>query len=547
MIKARLAYRVKRKGEVWQDFATLTEGGIRKRRLHARRHSGRIRSITMTTQRILPILALSLIPAAAQPVDDLQATAEAIRRFLPASATQMPALQPAPAPELSFTPDAPRAADVSPEAHPEAYARFVEHLNQQLKDNTYDFCLALREILEATNDEFAVMRWMEKAAAEGNPVACQFVGDRKLTRVARDQVQSPEIKAAYELVRKAADAGYDAAKINVCMCMKMGIGTAQDEEAADKYIFEACRSGNMIPRYKWMQMSGRLRSWEDRERPEVAAEINRGNHHVMYYLSGLAPTAAEQVGLLRQAAEKGNPEALYALSALSSRNAPKESFTLLKEAVRLHSADALFAMGSAMTDGDPSNPVLQEAGVQHNDAAGRGFIKLAAMMGNVTASFWLGSVNYYGKCGMSEDKARAFLHFDQGATAGNATCGTAAGIMLLRGLGVPQDTRKGLYYLNVAANAGIPHAVILLAYAQHEGLGLPADTRAACKLLQEAAAMGQKRAYVYLAYLTAKGGANQPADVKTAERYVRMASLDMKEAAKEMYDKLMAEGWNPEP
>ena len=294
-------------------------------------------------------------------------------------------------------------------------------------------------------------------------------------------------------------------------------------------------------------MSGRLRDWADRERPEVKAEIERGNHHVIYYLSNTAPTAADQIAMLRLAAEKGNPEALYSLSALSSRNAPKDSYTLLQEAVRLHSADALFALGSAMTDGDPENPVLKEAGVQHNDAAGRAFIKLSAMMGNVSASFWLGSVNYHGKCGFSVDKERAFRHFDQGALAGNATCGTAAGLMLLRGLGTTQDTRKGLYYLNVAANAGVPHAVILLAYAQHEGLGMPADSNAAFKLLQEAAAMGQKRAYVYMAYITAKGGSNMTADSRMAERYVRMAALDLKEEAKTLYDKLMAEGWNPEP
>ncbi|MBR2313984.1 MAG: hypothetical protein IKA55_03910 [Akkermansia sp.] len=73
------------------------------------------------------------------------------------------------------------------------------------------------------------------------------------------------------------------------------------------------------------------------------------------------------------------------------------------------------------------------------------------------------------------------------------------------------------------------------------------NTKAACKLLQEAAALGQKRAYVYLAYLTAKGGPNQSPDPKLAERYVRMASLDMKDEAKKLYDKLMTEGWNPEP
>lgn len=495
-------------------------------------------------QRTVSFLALSVLPAAAQISAEDQAFSDAVKSFLPAPATAMPAPKPV---EQTFTPDAARAADSSPEAHPEAYARFVGHLDQQLKDNTYDFCMAMREILEATNDEFAAQSWMEKAAAEGHAVACQYVGDRRLTRVARDMIQAPEIKEAFTLVRKAADAGYDPAKINVCMCMKMGIGTEKDEEKADKYMFDACRSGNMIPRFKWLQMNGRLKNWTDCERPEVAAEINRGNHHVLYYLAGVAPTPMEQIDMLRKAAEKGSPDALYALSALSSKKAPKDSFTLLKEAVRLHNADALFALGSAMTDGNPENPVLKEAGVEHNDIAGRTFIKLSSMLGNVSANFWLGSVYFHGKCGMTEDRERAFRHFDNGALIGNPGCGAAAGLMLLRGLGIPQDTRKGLYYLNVAANAGVPHAVILLAYAQHEGLGLPADTKAACKLLQEAAALGQKRAYVYLAYLTAKGGTNQPADPKMAERYVRMAALDLKDDAKRHYDKLMAEGWNPEP
>lgn len=495
-------------------------------------------------QRSLPLLTLLVLPAWAQHSAEATAFSDAIKQFLPGPATAMPAPKKA---ELTFTPDAPRAADSSPTAHPEAYARFIGHLDQMLKDNTYDFCLAMREILEATNDEFAVMAWMEKAAAEGNAVACQYVGDRRLTRVARNKTQAPEIKEAFALVRKAADAGYDPAKINVCMCMKMGIGTEEDREGADQYIFEACRSGNMIPRFKWLQMNERLRSWEDKERPEVAAEINRGNHHVLYYLSGLAPTAVDQIGMLRLAAEKGNPEALYTLSALSSKKAPKDSYALLKEAVRLHSTDAMFAMGSAMTDGDPENPVLKEAGVEHNDAAGRALIKLAAMMGNPSASFWLGSVNFHGKCGVQQDKARAFQHFDTGALGGNATCGTAAGIMLLRGLGIEKDTRKGLFYLNVAANAGVAHAVIFLAYAQHNGLGMPADAKAACKLLQEAAALGQKRAYIYLAYLTAKGGSNLTPDTKLADRYVRMAALDLKDEARVMYDKLMAEGWNPEP
>ena len=50
-----------------------------------------------------------------------------------------------------------------------------------------------------------------------------------------------------------------------------------------------------------------------------------------------------------------------------------------------------------------------------------------------------------------------------------------------------------------------------------------------------------------MAYLTARGGNNVTADPKQAERYVRMAALDLKDEARELYDKLMAEGWNPEP
>lgn len=495
--------------------------------------------------RILPALLLAALPAAAQHSADDLAFSAAIKEFLPAPASSMPVKKI----ELTFTPDTPRAADTSPDAHPEAYANFTAALDDVLQQNIYDFCQPLRIVLEATNDEFAVMSWMQKAADEGKPAACQFVGDRALTNISRDKIQAPEIKAAYAMVRKAADAGFDAAKINVCMCMQMGIGTAKDETAARKYMFEACKSGSIIPRYKWLQMEGRLATWDDRERPEVKAEIDRGNHHVLYYLSSKAPTALERITMLRQAAEKGNAEALFTLSALSAEKSPRDSFTLLKEAVRLHSADALYSLGSAMTEGDPNNPVLREAGVQHNDTVGRAFIKLAAMMNHVGASFWLGSMTYHGKCGMEQNKERAFRHFDYGASIGNATCGTAAGIMLLRGLGIPQDTRKGLYYLNVAANAGVPHAVIMLAYAQHTGTGLPADSKAASKLLQEAAAMGQKQAYIYMAYIAAKGGAHLTADPKLAERYVRLASLDMKNKnqAKEAFDKLMTEGWNPEP
>ncbi len=495
-------------------------------------------------QRVLSFLALSVLPAWAQHSAEATAFSDAIKQFLPGPATAMPSPKKV---ELTFTPDAPRAADTSPNAHPEAYARFIGHLDTMLKENTYNFGPAMSEILNSTNDEFAAMSWMEKAAAEGNLVACQFVADRKFVQVPKNATQTPEIKEAFAMVSRAADGGYDPAKINVFMCMQAGIGTKKDEKAAEKYILEACRSGNMMPRARWLLLTQRLASWEDRNRPEVAAEIERGNVHVLHYLSTLAPTMQEKVSLLQKSAEMGHADSYFELSAISAPKDPKNSFILLKEAARQHNSNALYSLGSAMIEGNPENPVLKNAGIEHNDALGRQYIKLASMLNNISASFWLGSVTYHGRCGFAVDKERAYRHFDHGAILGNPTCGAAAGLMLLRGLGIPQDTRKGLYYLNVAANMGVPRAIILLAYAQHHGIGLPADSKSASKLLLEAAAVGHKHAYVYLAYITAKGGSNYPADPKLAERYVRMAALDMKEKAHEMYNTLMSEGWNPEP
>ncbi|MBR5876381.1 MAG: hypothetical protein IKZ10_06040, partial [Akkermansia sp.] len=75
-------------------------------------------------QRVLSFLALAVLPVAAQSIADDQAFAEAVKQFLPGPATAMPTPKKK---ELTFTPDAARAADTSPAAHPEAYARFIGH------------------------------------------------------------------------------------------------------------------------------------------------------------------------------------------------------------------------------------------------------------------------------------------------------------------------------------------------------------------------------------------------------------------------------------
>lgn len=511
---------------------------------------------------VLPVLALTLPVSAADFASGIRAVLPPAQKAGETAAAEAPAEEtpkaetPAPQPagetpaarkELSYTPDAGPAADVSPAAHAQAYADFKQALKVQAEKNLYDFCPAMELVLKATNDPFALQAWMQKAADEGLPAAQQFVADRRLENVRMDELQSAEVKAAYKLVRKAADAGYDPAKVNVYMCLKNGVGVAKDEKAAEKYILEACKSKGFIPRFKWLQLSGRLTTFDDRERAEVKAEIDRGNDHVVYFLSTLAPTAAEKAEWLMKAAKLGNPEALYTLSAMASQKDPKSSFELLKEAIKCHSAEGMFALGVALTDADPDSALMKSAGIGHDDVNGRHLVKLAGMLGSSSAQYWLGHVYHDGVFGVAQDDAVSFRWFERGARSGNVRCATATGVMHLLGLGTEKDAKKGLAVLNMAANAGDPDAVMALSYALYTGQGVPADARKAAEMLEEAAAMGNPAAYICLAYITAKGGKDLPADPKRAERYVRLAKLDMKDEAQQLFDKLMAEGWTPKP
>ncbi|MGN0868274.1 MAG: tetratricopeptide repeat protein [Akkermansia sp.] len=510
---------------------------------------------------LLPLLSLPL--AAADFAEGVRAILPPpLEPAAPAAPAEEPATEPAPEAEptapqptafdarrdLVFTPEPAPAADASPAAHPEAYAKFKELLASQTEKNLYDFCPAAETAFSATGDEFAVLAWMEQAAREGQPAAQQFCADRLLINVRRDALQSPEVQRAYRLARAAADAGYDPAKVNVYMCLRNGVGVAKDEKAAEKYMLEACRSGGIIPRFKWLQISGRLQKFEDRDKPAVKGEIERKNHHVIYFIAMMAPNHADKVEWLQKAARLGNADAIYMLSVIASGQDAKLSYELLKEAISRHNDEAMFTLGTVLAEGNPQSEVMRTVGLQHDDRAGRHLIKTASMLGNAAAHFWLGRVYHDGVYGLPQDDARAYRHFEAGAQQGDRACLCSQGVMLLRGIGTAKDERRALVCLNAAANRGHAQAVVALAYALFTGSGVPADAAKAAEILQEAATMGYPEAYVYLAYVTAKGGANLPADERMAKHWIDIAAVDMKGEAQRLYERLMsAPAWEPEP
>ncbi len=473
----------------------------------------------------------------------------------PAPATiPEPTPEPAPAPQQPTPVAAPRAdygkpgEGHEPEKYPEQFALFCEKLDEQVKLNLYDYCPAIQVLLAATDDEFALAAWMQAAADKGNAAAMHFLADAELGYVPAEDLQSAHVKKIYELMRRSAELGYDPSKCSVSECLHNGIGTRKDEAAARKMLIEACKGGGFIPRLRWLLTTDRMKTFADRDRAEVKAEIERGNHHVIYYMSRLTPDSATQLEWLKRAAEKGNSDAFYDLSVISLKNKPQEGYELLKAAAGLHNREALYLLGSSLFENAAADPLVQAIGLKPDEATAMRLMKTAAAMRSPRAVYFLGRCYYEGLHGMPQDKSLAYRHFSRALTLRSPDSGAAMGLMLLRGEGVEKDEKRGLRLITLAANSGYPYAIALMAYAYYNGMGVEANAARAAEFLQEAAALGMPEAYVYLAFITSKGGAGKAPNPTLAESYLRMASVDLGEKAKELYAHLQAEErWEPLP
>lgn len=443
-------------------------------------------------------------------------------------------------------------AETSPEAHAERFREFMTKLEKQVKENDLDACEAMAVMLMATSDELALSSWMEKAAAEGNPVGMHYLG---MTSAAKNT--SPEIrylsgqqrqallsqqqsaaKAAAAWLKKAADKKYVPAMLDYSVFLRNGIGVLKNEPAANRLLLEASKTGNFDTRFSWLLQNGRLTKWADKDRPEVAGEIKRGNHHVIYYLSQFAPESRTQLEWLHKAVAKGNGAAMYALSAVMVNHDPAQSLKLLKSAVVMHDPAAMYVYGSFLV-AEPGE-FHAKTGLQPNVALGVSMLRLSCMLGNSQSRRALARAYYRGEFGLPKDRSRTYAHLHWLNSAQRDPIAFAAqGFMLLTGDGVAQDIDTGLRYITLAANANYSYAAAMLAYAHYKGLGKPKDPAMAIEVLQEAAAAGFPHAYLYIAFLTAKGLHGQPADARGAERYINLASLNLGTKAREFFDQLM--------
>lgn len=428
------------------------------------------------------------------------------------------------------------------------YNEFYEALQKQVKDNSAEFGAAVLCVLEATDgDEKAVESWMRAAAKQGNIAAEYWLTDMALAQTPVEKVLSPEVRASYERMAKLAAKGFVPSMLGASMCLRQGIGVAKDEAAANKMLMEACKSGDFMARAHWLVSTGRMEFFSSRTKPEVESEVKRGNHYVMFRLCNLASDPVQKMEWLKKAAEAGSSDAYFALSAVASAKKPVESRTLLEEAVRRHNPEAYFVMASGLMDVKGENAAVREAGVQPDPKRGLILLKAAAALGHLRSCITLGYGYLKGQLGLPEDPQKAYFYFNHPKLSNTVALATARAYMLLHGKGVKQDTAAGIKLLEDAAKVGHPQASIMLAAEYFSGKHVKADARKASQLLSDAAAAGAPQAYVYLAYITAKGGEGLPADASMARSYLRLASMDMGDKAKQLYDQLLVkDAWEPE-
>ncbi|MBQ4636716.1 MAG: sel1 repeat family protein [Akkermansia sp.] len=393
----------------------------------------------------------------------------------------------------------PATQQAFPAAHEAQYQQFKQQLQGLTKKNSFDLSKALFTILKATNDEFSIEQWMQRAADEGEPAAMLFMAQKHLIMLPKEKYRAPEVRTAVTKIKKASDAKYVPAMVEYSRCLKEGIGAFKNEAAAEKLLIQACSGGSFEARFAWLLQTERMNTYEDMQRPEIQAEIKRGNHYVLQHMSILAKENKAILQLLNQAALKGNGRAYYELSELIKEVNIAESYRLLQSAVRFRNPDALYRMAMYMIAPPPSLEI--NVGPVRNPQAGVIMLKMASILGQIDSRAELSRIYYEGKHGQSKDYTKAYRHATIGAMLSGAPALLAAqGQMLLNGIGTQQDLETGIKLIKTASRQ-YTHAKSLLGYAYFKGLGVTKNISTATMHFEDAVAHKDPVALIYLALM----------------------------------------------
>ncbi|KAJ1463092.1 hypothetical protein M885DRAFT_610116 [Pelagophyceae sp. CCMP2097] len=229
---------------------------------------------------------------------------------------------------------------------------------------------------------------------------------------------------------------------------------------------------------------GRARAlWESRG----ATSVDAAYKFAMCVREGDAehkPDARRAAALLRGMAEKQHAQATYSLGVLLSSPQSGIEVTADDETEALRHFVAAARLGVAPALRNAANMFASGRGCVKDEAKALSMYELAAQTGDAHAHFTLGSWLCAGKGrpNAAPDWDLGFVHHQEAAKAGLAKAHFNLGTHFFTGQGHKQDFDKAAASFKLAADAGIPEAMLNLANMLDQGLGIPQDKAAAADL-----------------------------------------------------------------
>ena len=265
-------------------------------------------------------------------------------------------------------------------------------------------------------------------------------------------------------------------------------------------------------------------------------------------MSAKAPDKQTALSMLTQAARQGNHRAMFELSVHLSKVDVKSSYQFLRLAVQYHNPDAMYQMATLLMN--PPEMLLKEVKLKKNVAGAVTFLKVAAMLGDTPSRAMLSHFYYQGSHGLPKDLQKSYRHVAIASVVRpDLALSAAQGFMLMAGIGVPQDSKRGIPMLQFSVERKYPYARALLAYAHFRGYGVEKNAKEAIYHLESIAFNNFPIAFVYIALIYDEGGAGVEQDPKKVEYFLGHAEMGMPGRARKVFEEYKQKhgGWHLAP
>jgi uncharacterized protein len=235
-----------------------------------------------------------------------------------------------------------------------------------------------------------------------------------------------------------------------------------------------------------------------------------------YLIPPSIPRTSEEVALVRQDAERGDPKAeltlgfLFATGLSGVTRDPAAALTWYRKASQHGSADATMFIAVFYDAGQ---------GGQQDHAEALKWFREAAMQGNVIAQVRMGR-----EYEAVKDFAQALDWYRKAAALGNEVAENMLGDMFAAGRGVDRDYREAAVWYRMSADQGNGYGAIRLAEQYDKGLGVPQDAAQAVKLYLLEAEKGGPPAQFYVGTSFREGRGGLARDPIEAHKWFNLAA-----------------------